>query len=484
MVSSQVTPKAKEENNGNRAAPSPQAQDPQPPPIPNLSKNESLEDDAFDINFDISQYTNTGPDSLRNKRIISDSAPRTGLEHALKAELDRQIQHNEMLVGECTKLRGFISKRKQTYKRKRKDESAPRKKLSGYNLFVRERFAKIAKANEDALKNADSGAELKRIPPASNIASSGHAWSQLSAEEKARYNEMAKPDEDRFQKETADYTAPDKVNRKRAKTGYNVFFSKHVLELKQNDGGVPSERGSVARIVGDAWKKMSAEEKDEYERQADQRNETGHSDDVEPPYHPQPLPHPLPQHPQHPHHPPMMMINGMVGPPPPGPLPPLHHDPMGPPPMPHHDAIGTPPQPHHDAIGPPLMPHHDMGPPPPPDQLHLSHSMEEHGMPPPMNDGGPLPPGGMGDPNMGPVDPNMPPPYPPDYGMHAPPPPVIHQPPGYEHGYGGYPPFDPYGYPPNYQGGPPPPPYPPGMPPPPGYGPPPPMYQGPPPPYV
>jgi hypothetical protein len=53
----------------------------------------------------------------------------------------------------------------------------------------------------------------------------------------------------------AQYQPPDKqANRKRNKTGYNMFFSAHVLRLKQSDHGVPSERGSVARLVGSAWK--------------------------------------------------------------------------------------------------------------------------------------------------------------------------------------------------------------------------------------
>lgn len=34
----------------------------------------------------------------------------------------------------------------------------------------------------------------------------------------------------------------------------NMFFSAHVLRLKQSETGVPSERGSVARLVGTAWK--------------------------------------------------------------------------------------------------------------------------------------------------------------------------------------------------------------------------------------
>jgi hypothetical protein len=69
------------------------------------------------------------------------------------------------------------------------------------------------------------------------------------------------------------YQPPDKqANRKRNKTGYNMFFSAHVLRLKNSESGVPSERGSVARLVGTAWKSLNAEEKQFYEREADKHN--------------------------------------------------------------------------------------------------------------------------------------------------------------------------------------------------------------------
>lgn len=52
------------------------------------------------------------------------------------------------------------------------------------------------------------------------------------------------------------YTPPERdgENKKRSKTGYNMFFSAYVLQLKQSAAGVPPERGSVARLVGNAWK--------------------------------------------------------------------------------------------------------------------------------------------------------------------------------------------------------------------------------------
>jgi HMG-box domain len=69
------------------------------------------------------------------------------------------------------------------------------------------------------------------------------------------------------------YQAPDKQsNRKRNKTGYNMFFTAHVLQMRQTNDGVPSERGFVARDVGIAWKALAAEEKAYYEREADKHN--------------------------------------------------------------------------------------------------------------------------------------------------------------------------------------------------------------------
>jgi len=154
-----------------------------------------------------------------------------------------------------------------------KDEGAPTRALSAYNILVQDRFAQLARENEISLKSADSDAQLKRVPPANLVASTGNQWKELSSTEKAKYDERAKSDRKRYDDQMAQYQPPDKqANRKRNKTGYNMFFSAHVLRLKQSETGVPSERGSVARLVGTAWKQLTAEEKQYYEREADKHN--------------------------------------------------------------------------------------------------------------------------------------------------------------------------------------------------------------------
>ena len=133
------------------------------------------------------------------------------------------------------------------------------------------------------------------------------------------------------------YQAPEKGFRKRNKTGYNLFFSAHVLRMKNSETGVPSERGSVARIVGDAWKKMSAAERDFYEREADKQNEVPANEE-------DPLKH-------HSHLPGIDRPPAGDAPPQANGPPPNYHDReyMGPPPGLHHggyyERYGPPPPP-------------------------------------------------------------------------------------------------------------------------------------------
>lgn len=209
----------------------------------------------------------------QQQELISRSIPSTILELALTDEIKRKDLQIDRLNREILKLKNFISKRKQTYKRKRKEEGAPTRALSAYNIFVQDRFSQLARDNEAALKSPDVNAQLKRVPPASLVASTGNQWKELPAEEKAIYEEKAREDRRRYEAQMAAYQPPEKQrNKKRNKTGYNMFFSAHVLQLKDSEQGVPSERGSVARLVGNAWKDLSAEEKEYYEREAEKQN--------------------------------------------------------------------------------------------------------------------------------------------------------------------------------------------------------------------
>lgn len=323
--------------------------------------------DTSDHEGEIPQQKHQNSSSLyeTHREIISKNSPSTELEIAYHADLERKEALINRLTREINKMRAFISKRKQTYKRKRKDEGAPTRALSAYNIFVQDRFSKLAKDNEEALKSSDVDAQLKRVPPASLVASTGNEWRELPAEEKKLYEEKAAADRKRYEDQMAEYEPPEKQkNKKRNKTGYNMFFSAHVLRLKQSDVGVPSERGSVARIVGSAWKGLSPEDKQYYEREAEKQNikESGSDDDDTK----------------------VQIQRGSVQRPPLGPEMDAHNDRMGHRDggMPHHNGAMMHPmmygQPLHHGHPPHVSPQmgmtsHGYPPNPPPSQHHMGH---------------------------------------------------------------------------------------------------------------
>jgi hypothetical protein len=159
-----------------------------PPRRPNKEDDDEDVDDLID-GKGFAAIEHMDPEALKQMEIINTTTPTSELELALVQTLKRKDSQIERLAGEINKLKAFISKRKQTYKRKRKDEGAPTRALSAYNIFVQDRFALLSKENEQALKSSDSDAQLKRVPPASLVATTGNQWKELSADDKILYEE-------------------------------------------------------------------------------------------------------------------------------------------------------------------------------------------------------------------------------------------------------------------------------------------------------
>ncbi|KAK2196164.1 bifunctional High mobility group box domain/High mobility group box domain superfamily [Babesia duncani] len=79
-------------------------------------------------------------------------------------------------------------------KRTKKDPNAPKRALSSYMFFAKEKRAEIIKNNPEL--NKDVAAVGKMI---------GSAWNALSEQEKAPYEKMAEEDKKRYETEKAAY---------------------------------------------------------------------------------------------------------------------------------------------------------------------------------------------------------------------------------------------------------------------------------------
>ena len=228
------------------------------------------EDDDDEEDEDDEEDFTISTDSMA---LLASIRPETDNEKKLYEALEKQILFAERIYQEVRKLKAFCKKRKQPYKRKRKETGAPVRALSAYNIFMKEKFDQISQENKDALRSDDKDVQLKRLPPASIVSKTASLWKELPSDQKRVYFEKAKADKKRYQEEMASYNPPTKgMARKRNKTGYNIFFSTHVAQMKQSSQGVPSERGSVARTVGNAWKKLTPEQRDYYEQEASRLN--------------------------------------------------------------------------------------------------------------------------------------------------------------------------------------------------------------------
>lgn len=162
------------------------------------NKENEVDDDEEDEDIDsVDEFlhsksedkSDVDPEVIAHNELIASSKPTTPLEIALAAMLKRKESQIQRITGEIAKLKKFVSKRKQTYKRKRKEEGAPTRALSAYNIYIQDRFAKLAKENEKALQSEDTDAELKRVPPSNLVASTGNAWKELPPEQKVQYYE-------------------------------------------------------------------------------------------------------------------------------------------------------------------------------------------------------------------------------------------------------------------------------------------------------
>lgn len=152
-------------------------------------KKNNSDDERHIYHIQIEEAKVDDPVIIAQNELIDKSTPTSELEIALYAALARKEFHVSRLAREIQKLQKFITKRKQTYKRKRKEDNAPTRPLSAYNIYIQDRFALLAKENEKALKSDDVDAQMKRVPPANLVAATGNIWKELPLEEKQKYEE-------------------------------------------------------------------------------------------------------------------------------------------------------------------------------------------------------------------------------------------------------------------------------------------------------
>ncbi|KAM9333315.1 high mobility group protein B1a [Pholidichthys leucotaenia] len=146
-----------------------------------------------------------------------------------------------------------------------KDVAKPRGKMSSYAYFVQTCREEHKKKYPDASVNF---ADFSR--------KCSERWKSMTSKEKGKFEDLAKQDKIRYEKEMMNYTPPKGGKRKkkmkdpnapkRPPSAFFVFCSDKRPMLKAENPGLTI--GEVAKKLGEMWSNISPEEKQPYEEKA------------------------------------------------------------------------------------------------------------------------------------------------------------------------------------------------------------------------
>ncbi|KAF4108351.1 hypothetical protein G5714_011110 [Onychostoma macrolepis] len=145
-----------------------------------------------------------------------------------------------------------------------KDPTKPRGKMSSYAYFVQTCREEHKKKHPEATVNFSEFSKK-----------CSERWKTMSAKEKGKFEDMAKQDKVRYEREMKNYIPPKGEKKKRFKdpnapkrppSAFFIFCSEFRPKVKEETPGLSI--GDVAKKLGEMWNKTSAEEKQPYEKKA------------------------------------------------------------------------------------------------------------------------------------------------------------------------------------------------------------------------
>ncbi|XP_007235469.2 high mobility group protein B1a [Astyanax mexicanus] len=145
-----------------------------------------------------------------------------------------------------------------------KDPTKPRGKMSSYAYFVQ------TCREEHKKKHPDTSVNFSEFSKKCS-----ERWKTMSAKEKGKFEEMARLDKARYEREMKNYVPPRGEKKKRFKdpnapkrppSAFFIFCAEYRPKVKEETPGLSI--GDVAKKLGEMWNKTSAEEKQPYEKKA------------------------------------------------------------------------------------------------------------------------------------------------------------------------------------------------------------------------
>ncbi|XP_027034099.1 high mobility group protein B2a [Tachysurus fulvidraco] len=147
-----------------------------------------------------------------------------------------------------------------------KDPNKPRGKTSSYAFFVQ------TCREEHKKKHPDTSVNFSEFSK-----KCAERWKTMSSKEKSKFEDLAKNDKVRYDREMKNYVPPkgavkggkkkkDPNAPKRPPSAFFVFCSDHRPKVKSEYPGISI--GDVAKKLGEQWSKLTAKDKAPYEQKA------------------------------------------------------------------------------------------------------------------------------------------------------------------------------------------------------------------------
>ncbi|KAI7793700.1 High-mobility group box 1 [Triplophysa rosa] len=145
-----------------------------------------------------------------------------------------------------------------------KDPTKPRGKMSSYAYFVQTCREEHKKKHPEATVNFSEFSKK-----------CSERWKTMSANEKGKFEDMAKLDKARYEREMKNYIPPKGEKKKRFKdpnapkrppSAFFIFCAEYRPKVKEETPGLSI--GDVAKRLGEMWNKTLAEEKQPFEKKA------------------------------------------------------------------------------------------------------------------------------------------------------------------------------------------------------------------------
>lgn len=144
------------------------------------------------------------------------------------------------------------------------DPKKPRGKMSSYAFFVQTCREEHKKKHPDASVNFSEFSKK-----------CSERWKTMSAKEKGKFEDMAKADKARYEREMKTYIPPKGETKKKFKdpnapkrppSAFFLFCSEYRPKIKGEHPGLSI--GDVAKKLGEMWNNTAADDKQPYEKKA------------------------------------------------------------------------------------------------------------------------------------------------------------------------------------------------------------------------